>query len=96
MRVGNQSINRNKFMKAYISNKIGFKVRDTVYWNDPCQGFSSGYYKIVELYSDFCLISNNYTEAEVYYCELEKCNKKTANNKTLKLKRNRIKKRKTK
>ena len=50
-----------------------FNVHDLVYWNDPDEGFSSGYYQIVEMYEDFCLVTSicGSSEAQVYYCELE-------------------------
>lgn len=47
-----------------------YKVGDKVYWTDP-EGASSGVYEIAEVYQDFCIIYNAYSEAEVPYHEIK-------------------------
>ncbi len=49
---------------------VRYKVGDKVYWIDP-EGVSSGIYEIAEVYSDFCVIYNAYSEAQVPYHEIK-------------------------
>jgi len=42
-----------------------------VYWTDPDDGISSGYYNVIKIISDeIVLISNGTSEAEVFIYEL--------------------------
>jgi len=53
-------------------SKTKFNVGDEVYWNDPDDGISSGYYKVVKVLSEeIYYISNGHSEAEVFEHELE-------------------------
>ena len=47
-----------------------YKVGDKVYWSDP-EDVSSSVYEIAEVYQDFCIIYNAYSEAEVPYHEIK-------------------------
>ena len=48
-----------------------FNIGDEVYWNDPDNGISSGYYKVIKIISEEILyIKNEHSEAEVFKHEL--------------------------
>lgn len=53
-----------------------FNVDDEVYWTDPDNGFSSGYYNVVDVIHDDCgedniyYIKDEHSEAEVFEHEL--------------------------
>lgn len=60
--------------------RANLKVGDEVWWNDPDNGISSGYYTItgihtesgvIEYANDIVFISNGTTQAEVFAHELE-------------------------
>ena len=60
--------------------RANLKIGDEVWWNDPDNGFSSGYYKItgihtesgkIEYENDIVFISNGSSQAEVFAHELE-------------------------
>ena len=60
--------------------RANLKVGDKVWWNDPDNGFSSGFYTItgihtesgvIEYSDDIVFISNGTTQAEVFAHELE-------------------------
>ena len=49
-----------------------FNMGDEVYWNDPDDNISSGYYNIVNILGkDMYYIKNAHSEAEVFEHELE-------------------------
>ncbi len=52
--------------------ELEFNEGDEVFWDDPDDGIGSGVYTIQEIYpdSDILLISNGYTETEVFAHEL--------------------------
>lgn len=48
-----------------------YQINDEVYWTDPDEDISSGYYKVVDILSDeIYYISNGTSEAEVFEHEL--------------------------
>ena len=51
-----------------------FKIGQKVYWNDPDQNISSGYYNIINIKGEILIISNRHTVAGVYAHELRGCN----------------------
>ncbi|KKM06825.1 hypothetical protein LCGC14_1740100 [marine sediment metagenome] len=50
------------------------KINDDVFWNDPNDNISSGYYKVIKIINDdVSLISNKVGETEVFNFELITC-----------------------
>ncbi len=50
------------------------KINDYVFWNDPNDNISSGYYKVIKIINDdVSLISNKVCETEVFNFELITC-----------------------
>lgn len=50
-----------------------YKIGDTVYWTDPDNNISNGYYKVIKIINkEIVYIKNEYSEAEVYIHELSK------------------------
>ena len=48
-----------------------YKIGNEVYWTDPDNNISSGYYKVVKIMNDeIYLIDNGFSEAEVFEHEL--------------------------
>lgn len=60
--------------------KNPLSIGDTVFWNDPDNGVSSGYYSVADVLADddgevyedtiVCLKNESGSEAEVYFSEL--------------------------
>ena len=48
-----------------------FNIGDEVFWTDPHNGISNGFYEIIKIISkDIYYIKNKYSEAEVFEHEL--------------------------
>lgn len=53
-----------------MKKRHSFRVGQRIWWDDPDNGYSSGYYFIFEITGDTALIYNDFSEAEVYLHEL--------------------------